>query len=534
MNGINSVGKAFLFLIDEVGMPQKQMTLPKGATVQDGFGERFEVVELLGKGGFGAVYLVRDRRNKRHMFALKELVDPSNEERKLLLFECEVLKRLDHKALPHVYHVFENQKLKRVYLLMEYIKGKNLAVLLDEQPEGYFSLDLAMTIMTPIVDALIYAHRQDPPIVHRDIKPANIIVPLDGGEAVLVDFGTAKEYISEGTTAAFRHGSPGYAEIEQYGGGSGTDMRTDVYGLAATLYTLLTGVVPVDAISRVAGEQARDPLQPANALVAAIPLSVSNALRRAMSLHRKDRFESIEAFRHALHGDPVEELLPQLRMPDLPETPLPPTLLEHEHDAESRIPTLTLNKQQKRLPQKPFPRRRSRIVSLVLLSTLLVVVGTGVFLGIARPRTGTSPDLVSTTRSVSIPSTPTLKPKVPSPTTSASGTGLYPPIASSYAGTVSDLSVAHTTTAMYLQSVQQNQGTIQGSFQGLGLVGPFTGTVSTSGVVHFTVNIASQDSALVFDGNIKVGGDIGGTFNVVNQSGQRTGEYGPWYVSAAH
>lgn len=510
-------------------MPQKQMTLPKGATVQDSFGERFVVVDLLGKGGFGAVYLVRDRRMKDHLFALKEVIDPSNEERKLLLFECEVLKRLDHKALPHVYHVFENHKLKRVYLLMEYIKGKNLADLLDEQPDGYFSLDLALSIMTPIVDALIYMHQQNPPVVHRDMKPANIIVPLDGGEAVLVDFGTAKEYISEGTTAVFRHGSPGYAAIEQYGGGSGTDMRTDVYGLAATLYTLLTGVTPIDAISRVAGEQAHDPLKPVNTLVSDIPLSVSNAIRRAMSLNKKDRFEGIEAFWNALHAEPVEELLPQLRMPDLPETPLPPMLSEHEHEAKgSSISPLTLDKQQEPFSQTPFPRRRKSIVALVLLAMLIVVVGTGVFLGIAQP--GTTSTRSSIARSVA---TPALKPKVPSPTPSIPGTGLYPPIAASYAGTVSDISVARTTTAMYLKSVQQNQGAIQGSFQGLGLIGPFTGTVSASGVVHFTVNISSQNSALVFDGNIKVGGDIGGTFNVVNESGQHTGEYGPWYVSAA-
>lgn len=182
-------------------MAQKQMTLPIGATVQDSnYGDRYKVIELLGKGGFGAVYLVRDRRNKEHIFALKELIDPSNEDRKLLRFECEVLKRLDHKALPHVYHVFENPKLNRVYMLMEYIKGKDLNVLRKEQPEQRFSLDLALTIIAPIVDALIYMHQQDPPVVHRDMKPANIIVPLDGGEAVLVDFGTAKEYVSEGTT----------------------------------------------------------------------------------------------------------------------------------------------------------------------------------------------------------------------------------------------------------------------------------------------------------------------------------------------
>jgi serine/threonine protein kinase len=85
--------------------------------------------------------------------------------------------------------------------------------------------------------------------VHRDIKPSNIIVPARGGEAVLVDFGLAKEYVIDNTTTLIRHGSPGYAAPEQYG--SGTSPQTDIYGLAATLYTLLTGTVPIDAITRV-------------------------------------------------------------------------------------------------------------------------------------------------------------------------------------------------------------------------------------------------------------------------------------------
>src|SRR5579863_4181428 len=156
-------------------MLQKQMTLPVGAIVQDTYGDRYRIEKLLGRGGSGAVYLVSDRRIKHHVFALKELIEPDGQDWQRLLLECEILKRLEHPVLPHVYHVFENEKLRRVYLLMEYIKGTNLEDLRQKQPGKRFQLEMVLNLMEPIVDALIYLHEQEPAIIHRDIKPANII-----------------------------------------------------------------------------------------------------------------------------------------------------------------------------------------------------------------------------------------------------------------------------------------------------------------------------------------------------------------------
>src|SRR5437588_10507960 len=179
-------------------------------------------------------------------------------------------------------------------MLMDYIEGRDLEALRNEQPDELISLPLVLTLMAPIVDALVYLHHQDPPIVHRDIKPENIIVPARGDEAVLVDFSIAKEYVEERTTTIIRHGSPGYAALEQYG--SGTTPRTDIYGLAATIYTLLTGTIPIDAIVRAAGSRGTDPLKPAHLLAPAVPLTVSEAIQRAMSLSSNDRFETVEDF----------------------------------------------------------------------------------------------------------------------------------------------------------------------------------------------------------------------------------------------
>src|SRR6202165_6261507 len=101
-------------------MSQELITLPVGATVQDSTGDRYRIQGLLGRGGFGAVYLVNDRHTQEHEFALKELIEPSGHDLERLLFECEILKRLDQPSLPRVSHLFEYEKLKRVYLLMEY------------------------------------------------------------------------------------------------------------------------------------------------------------------------------------------------------------------------------------------------------------------------------------------------------------------------------------------------------------------------------------------------------------------------------
>src|ERR1700719_1182754 len=143
-------------------MQQKQLVLPKGVTIRGSTREQYVIEDLLGKGEIGAVYLVRDRRVPENLFALKEVINPNKQDRERFIFEAEILKRLDHRALPRVYRIFEHGKLKRVYMLMDYIKGKNLETLRKEQPEQRFSLSLVLALMAPIVDALIYLHHQEP------------------------------------------------------------------------------------------------------------------------------------------------------------------------------------------------------------------------------------------------------------------------------------------------------------------------------------------------------------------------------------
>jgi serine/threonine protein kinase len=191
---------------------------------------------------------------------------------------------------------------------MDYIQGANLEVLWRQRPEMRFSLSETLVMLAPIFDAVAYLHRQCPPILHRDIKPANIIWTSTGEKTVLVDFGISKEYDPDATTTAIRHCSRGYAAPEQYA--IGTNTRSDIYGLGATLYTLLTGLVPVDAFIRVTQLENNkfDPLKPLNSLTPDVPIHISEVIQRAMAIGNSDRFSTVEEFWQALHDAPTEEI----------------------------------------------------------------------------------------------------------------------------------------------------------------------------------------------------------------------------------
>ena len=234
--------------------------------------------------------------------------------------------------------------------------------------------------------------------------------------------------------------------------------------------------------------------------------------------NKEDRVPTTETFWNARRTDPIEQ---QKQWPvlHLPHTPRPPIV---ERDVKSINTDHAIH-----IPAKQrgvFSRRHIRISPLFLALLLPLVLSLG-FLWYAVHPSPHRPSTVAAT----IPRsalTPTPRP-VLSPT--ASPSTLYPPVAQSYAGEINDIGVANTKTIMYLAHIKQDQNRLSGNFQGLGLIGTLTGTVSSSGIVHFTVKIDA--GTLIFDGNIKVGGDIRGTFKAVDRQGQSLGEYGDWKVN---
>jgi len=95
---------------------------------------------MLGKGGFGAVYLVKDVRVQGNLYALKEAINPQRRDRERFVFEGELLKHLDHRSLPRVYRIFEDETYRRSYMLMDFIEGPNLEVLRQLRSGIHFSL----------------------------------------------------------------------------------------------------------------------------------------------------------------------------------------------------------------------------------------------------------------------------------------------------------------------------------------------------------------------------------------------------------
>jgi len=151
---------------------------------------RYRIINLLGQGGFGAIYRVWDLNLNRHC-ALKENLDTSRDAEQQFGREASILANLIHPNLVRVTDYFFIQGQGQ-YLVMDFVEGEDLQEKLQKN-SGYLPVDQVISWVIQICDALIFLHSQNPPIIHRDIKPANIKITPQG-RSVLVDFGIAKIY----------------------------------------------------------------------------------------------------------------------------------------------------------------------------------------------------------------------------------------------------------------------------------------------------------------------------------------------------
>jgi serine/threonine protein kinase len=269
--------------------------------------DRYLVLRLLGQGGMGAVYQATDRKFGNAV-AVKETFYNNEQLRQAFSREARLLNRLRHPALPVVMDYFSIAD--KQFLVMQYIPGKDLEQLLEERKktgQGAFMIPQVVEWADRLLDALEYLHMQEPPVIHRDIKPQNLkLTPR--GEVILLDFGLAKDVFinqqeQKKSSQSLRGYTPHYASLEQIRG-TGTDERSDIYSLAATLYHLLTGVMPPDAMTRMAAEMMgeQELLQPAGELNPAVPGRVAEVIHRAMAQQPENRFASAALMRQALRN----------------------------------------------------------------------------------------------------------------------------------------------------------------------------------------------------------------------------------------
>lgn len=201
---------------------------------------RYRIERVLGSGGFGHVYLAVNIVSNLQC-AVKEYLVTGATGQQQLEHEANVLSKLHHANLPAFQDGFMERG--RYYIVLSYIDGSDLTdrIRAVRQQNDTIPIPQILQWLLAICDAVTFLHSQQPIIIHRDIKPDNIRITQQG-IAVLVDLGNAKA-AKEGDRTLFfiRHqGTPGYAPPEQYPGGSGTDARSDVYALGATLFFALT------------------------------------------------------------------------------------------------------------------------------------------------------------------------------------------------------------------------------------------------------------------------------------------------------
>ncbi|MDQ4123419.1 MAG: serine/threonine protein kinase [Acidobacteriota bacterium] len=294
---------------------QKRTPLSKG-TVLDG---RYRISRRLGSGGMGAVYEAEDTRLKNRAVAIKETFADSIETRRAFEREAELLANTAHDAFPCVIDYFTEGE--GCFLVMELIRGDDLAGMLSSRSEPFTESEV-LEWADQILDALEDLHAQG--IVHRDIKPGNIkLTPR--GRIKLLDFGIAKGNLSESavTTVGSLAATLQYAPLEQVLRAdanyhavlsvnssekveailqAGTDARTDLYALGATLYQLLTKRLPKNAPTRAAAvwSAQEDVLIPINQINPAVSKEISEVLQKALEIEKNDRPLSAAEMRRLL------------------------------------------------------------------------------------------------------------------------------------------------------------------------------------------------------------------------------------------
>lgn len=255
---------------------------------------RYLVVHLIGKGGMGEVYLAVDQRLgsavalKRTFFADDEMLGTAFER------EARILARMRHPVLPKVSDHFGEGEEQ--YLVMEHIAGDDLAKRL-EAAQKPFPVSWVLFWADQLLDALSYLHSHEPPIIHRDIKPQNLKL-TDENHIILLDFGLSKSSTGQtniatsgGSTGSVVGYTPHYAPMEQIRG-IGTNAKSDIYSLSATLYQLLTNNVPADALSRADAmlNDMPDPIKPPHELNPEVPQMVSQIILKGMEVSQDKRY----------------------------------------------------------------------------------------------------------------------------------------------------------------------------------------------------------------------------------------------------
>ena len=288
------------------------MELKEGTLLQNG---KYRIERFISSGGFGCTYEARHLYSNRKV-AIKEFfirdfcnrdekssyVTVGTQSKKALVErlkekfvdEANSIWNLNHKGIVRVSDVFGENGT--AYYVMDYIEGKSIKEKVKEK--GHLSEQDTLKYIRQVAETLRYVHSKN--ILHLDLKPDNIMI--DGEDnAILIDFGVSKQYdeVDGENTSTLMGKTPGYASLEQMNNAvSEFYPATDIYSLGATMYAMLTGVTPPNAISRVIGSKM-------NPLPSSISVNTKNTVSYSMEMLKENRPQSIDEFLNVLDGDNV-------------------------------------------------------------------------------------------------------------------------------------------------------------------------------------------------------------------------------------
>ena len=266
---------------------------------------RFRVIDKLGEGGMSVVWLARDERLEK-LWAIKEVKLNSNDglyraNIAATRQEANIMKRLDHPALPRIVDVVDDGE--SLLVVMDYVPGKDLLKILKEKGPGFaFEEKQVVDWGIQLCDALGYLHAQNPPIIYRDMKPGNVVLQ-DDGTVKIIDFGIAREYKEGQTLDTTPLGTRGYAPPEAFVAGqkTQTDPRSDIYTLGVTLFHLVTGHSPMEYVTQ-------PNLPPIRSINPALSPAFESTIIKATNWNPAERQQSCDELRYELENpsDPEE------------------------------------------------------------------------------------------------------------------------------------------------------------------------------------------------------------------------------------
>jgi serine/threonine-protein kinase len=217
--------------------------------------------------------------------------------RQAFIKEARTIASLKHPNIIEVIDVFDENNTS--YMVMPFIKGKSLQSIVDTN--GKLSYSETVNYIAQITDAVSYIHTKN--ILHRDIKPDNVMITRDY-KAILIDFGSAREFEHDKTQAHTSMLTHGYAPTEQYTTNSRKGSYTDIYAIGATFYFALTGKAPLEAAARMA-EKMAEPKE----LNSEIPDEANRTILKAMQIKAENRHQSIQEFMDDLRNIRPSELI---------------------------------------------------------------------------------------------------------------------------------------------------------------------------------------------------------------------------------